>query len=396
MSPQLRTAEAPPSYDDPQRAALIAEMQSRVAPPPERGFLDLDDKFDPDDPALDVAACLRLGIPPRPEDPAALALWRQAVTPPLRMVAFGPDDVSLRRDIGHGLSSISRAFSDPTDDGQEAAGAVITGGGRLSNSGNWSGAAIIPHSGERFIQVLARWSVPKVQPGEGEGPWVCSTWIGLDGLRRWMGSMPQMGTTQSVGDIGTADPAYFAWYQWWLRGHGVQVPVPLPVAVKPGDTVYCVVTRLPRGQPAAGNEHQVQFFLRVNGVATCPIVMAPPSDAPDAKVASRGGSAQWILERPTALADTPNKIVREGDLFPLPDFGTAGITDFAATMAHTPDHSGITNSLTVAAPALDPGRKLHMPRLLRMVRALSDPPRTEVIAKPHLAPDGGLTVHYRG
>ena len=105
----------------------------------------------------------------------------------------------------------------------------------------------------------------EMEAGAGEGPWVCSTWIGLDGLRRWMGSMPQMGTTQSVGQIDSHGyEPNFAWFQWWLRGRGVQEPVPLKdVPIKPGDTVYCAVTRLPRDQPAPGNEHHVQFFLKV-------------------------------------------------------------------------------------------------------------------------------------
>ena len=320
------------------------------------------------------------------------------VAQPLTVARFTPDQVTLRGVIGHRFALSAGVSGDAPDEGQEQAGAVLTGGGRLSSSANWSGAALLPRDGERFIQVLATWTVPAVSAGAGEGPWVCSTWIGLDGLRRWMGSMPQMGTTQSVGQIDSHGyEPNFAWFQWWLRGRGVQEPVPLKdVPIKPGDTVYCAVTRLPRDQPAPGNEHHVQFFLKVNGVAVVPIVAEPPTDAPDDKVASRGASVQWILERPTALEKSPNGAVRKGDLFPLPDFGTAGSTGFAAAMAPSPDGSGVTEAKKIGAPALTPARPLRTPRLLRMVRAEADPPRIAVIATPSLTSEGGVAIRYQG
>lgn len=404
MSPPPIEDEPLPADPGHRRDALIEEMRRRIVTVPGSSTFDITDRFDPLDPALDVAACLSIGIPPRPTAPDALALWLRMVAPPLHIAPFCPDDVTLRGDIGHRLTLSVQVSGDAPDRGQEQAGAVLTGGGRLSGSANWSGAAILPRDGERFIQVLATWTVPPVVAGEGPGPWVCSTWIGLDGLRRWMGSMPQMGTTQSVGEVSTKqNPAYFAWYQWWLRGRGIQEPVPIPirnekgdeVELKPGDTIHCVVTRLPRDQPAAGLEHGVQFFVRVNDIAVPVIVKDPPSQADDAKVASRGASTQWILERPTALDKSPNEHVKPGDLFPLPDFGTAGNQAFAATMASTPHNSGVLDAAHAPAPALSPARPLRTPRLLRMVQALPDPPRIAVIAKPSLDADGRLTVRYR-
>ncbi|WP_137128342.1 G1 family glutamic endopeptidase [Roseomonas sp. HF4] len=397
MSPQRSERGPPPAEVARRQDALIEEMRKRIVTLPEVGTFDFDAGFDPMDPALDLGTCLRIGIPPRPTEEKALALWLRMVAPPLRIKPFHPDDVTLRGDIGHRFAFRVEASGDGPNEGQEQAGAVLTGGGRLSSSANWSGAAILPRDGERFVQVLATWTVPAVAAGEGDGPWACSTWIGLDGLRRWMGSMPQMGTTQSAGRIDGQDlPPNFAWFQWWLRGRGVQEPVPLnQVPIKTGDTIYCAVTRLPRDQPTPGAEHHVQFFLKVNGVAVPPIVKEPPTDAPDDKVASRGASAQWILERPTALKPSPNGHVRPGDLFPLPDFGTTGDLEFAASMAPSPVWSGVTDAAKAAAPANFPARTLRTPRLLRMVQALPDPPRIAVIAKPTLDADGRLTVRYR-
>ena len=122
--------------------------------------------------------------------------------------------------------------------------------------------------------MIASWTVPDVKPGNGEGPWVCSTWIGIDGLRRWMKSMPQMGTTQVVGDTGEVDehgtplPKYFAWWQWWLLGRSIQVPVVFPLATATGKKVFCCVTLLPPDQlgeeiRGASREGRLQFFKEI-------------------------------------------------------------------------------------------------------------------------------------
>ncbi|GJE13578.1 G1 family glutamic endopeptidase [Methylobacterium longum] len=375
---------------------LRADMQARILPPADDKEQVLGVDFDPEDPTLDLAACLRRGIPPRPQDPAALALWLRMVEPPLTLLPFRAADVMLRGDITHGSFRIAGVSGEGMDAGQEEAIAVFTGGGRLSSSANWSGGAILPRNGERFVQVLASWRVPAVRAGTGAGPWVCSTWIGMDGLRRWMGSMPQMGTTQSLGQIerGSLLPANFPWFQWWLRGQGIQPPVPLPLSISPGSLVYCVVTRLPRNQPSLGDQDMVQFFIRAGSTATYLICKPPPVASPGEKFASHGASAQWILERPTALNPSPNGNVRVGDLFPLPDFSTAGLDDFAASLARTPNDTGVIGS--IEAPALTPATPLRAPRLLRMVETLPDPPRTAVIAKPASLDGRLLEVRYRG
>src|SRR5262249_27523331 len=145
-------------------------------------------------------------------------------------------------------------------------------------------------------------------------------------------------------------PNYFAWWQWWLLGKSLQLPVPLNTGpMAPGDKVYCCVTLLPPDQPSAGKRDYVQFFLSVNGTGL-PVVLAPPpknSEGTD-PVPARGASAEWIVERPTALHDSPNANVAKDDLYPLPMFDSVGSDDFAAVLAPTPDHRLMATATTPA------------------------------------------------
>lgn len=385
---------------DPLVEALEAELAARITLR-KPGVMPFD--FDPLDPALGIDDFVRLGLPPRPTDPAALPLWLEMIPRDLKLVSPFPDGRFLfRTDMVVGLAT-GAGKGDRDDDAGNASPGTISRG-RLGSSRNWAGAAIFANHGNRFIQVIGSWTVPEVRPGNGEGPWVCSTWIGIDGLRRWMKSMPQMGTTQVVGDTGEVDkyetplPKYFAWWQWWLLGRTVQLPVVFPVATAPGKKVFCCVTLLPPDQPNPGNRHNVQFFLRVDGVGTSLELGAPPDNDPlaglgdHAGVPARGSSAEWILERPTALRDSPNGNVKEGYLFPLPDFGSAGADDFAASLAPDPDPAVVA---ALAAARITPAVNFRTPVKLRMMERRREPSRMVVIAKPVDAEDGKVTVVYK-
>jgi hypothetical protein len=380
---------------------LVTELDTRVFRR-KPNFLPAD--LDLLDASLGVGDFVRLGLPPRPTDPAALRLWREMIPPGLKIVPpfeEGTGGYTFRADMAVGVTRLSAEQGD--EDVTQARVAGIPRG-RLGSSRNWSGAAIFANRGDRFNQVIASWTVPKVSDGNGEGPWVCSTWIGIDGLRRWMKSMPQMGTTQVVGDTGERDdnndrlPQYFAWWQWWLRGRTIQAPVVFPApAIAPGKKIYCCVTLLPPDQPDPGDRHHVQFFLSVDGVAS-PVMLAPPptNDPADIdggrRVPATGASAEWILERPTALHDSPNGNVKEGELFPLPDFGSAGADDFAASLAPDPDPMVVAS---IAASPITPAVNFRTPLKLRMMEHRREPSRVAVIAKPVEAKDGRVTVAYR-
>jgi hypothetical protein len=381
---------------------LVTELDTRVL---RRNSILKLDKPDLLDPKLGVGDFLRLGLPPRPTDPAALRLWREMIPPGLEIVPPFPEGTTGRymfRDMAVG---VARLAADEGDDDSAAASAGAISRGRLGSSRNWSGAAIFANRGDRFNQVIASWIVPEVRDGNGDGPWVCSTWIGIDGLRRWMKSMPQMGTTQVVGDTGERDPntgnklpTYFAWWQWWLRGRTIQAPVVFPptVTIAPGKKVYCCVTLLPPDQPSPGDRHNVQFFLQVDGVGSPVMVEPPPTNDPAnddrRRVPASGASAEWILERPTALHDSPNGNVKVGDLFPLPDFGRAGAENFAASLAPDPDPTVVAS--IAAAPSAS-AVNFRTPLRLRMMEHRREPSRMAVIAKPVEAKEGKVTLVYR-
>jgi hypothetical protein len=383
-------------------AALEAELAPRIIG---QKLEPIPPDFDPLDPVLEVGDFVRLGLPPRPADPAAVPLWLELIPPGLEIVApyrdGGSAGLRFRTDMMVGAARMAEGERGD-DPGNARVG--LPSRGRFGSSRNWSGAAIFANRGNRFIQVIGSWTVPEVGPGNGEGPWVCSTWIGIDGLRRWMKSMPQMGTTQVVGETGEDDngaplPQYFAWWQWWLLGRSIQVPVVFPgVTIAPGKKIFCCVTLLPPDQPNPGDRHNVQFFLRVDGVGIPLAVSPPPSNDPMGKpddpngVPAHGASAEWILERPTALHDSPNGNVKEGELFPLPDFGSAGAEGFAASLAPDPDPTVLA---TVQAAPIGPAVNFRTPLQLRMMEHRRAPSRMAVIARPVEARDGKVTVVYQ-
>ena len=151
--------------------------------------------------------------------------------------------------------------------GGDTDGAGSGASGRWSTSRNWSGGLILSRRSNRFSQVAAEWRVPPVSAGSGPGPFVCSTWVGLDGYRGWLTSMPQMGTTQVFGDTGAVDddgnplPAQYAWCQWWLRGRQqLQLPIILGgVPVLPWHKVVCWVSLLAPDNPDPGDRHWAHF-----------------------------------------------------------------------------------------------------------------------------------------
>jgi hypothetical protein len=88
--------------------------------------------------------------------------------------------------------------------------------------------------------------------------------------------------------------------------------------------------------------------------------MAPPMNGSGQPVPARGGSAQWILERPTAVVDSPNGNVAANDLYPLPQFGEA---------------LGENISTTLPGAATD----FRTCRRIRMIGRLRNPDRVEVL-----------------
>lgn len=325
---------------------------------------------------------LAYGFGPRPRDPVLFRIWHRMYYEQPRFV-----ETRLRRSSNFATSRfLSADGEEEVDTGHGGAG----GRSRLGGSANWCGGAILPRDGLRVVQIGARWVIPTVTPGVGTlPPWACSTWIGIEGLRSWMNSMPQMGTTQTHGSVAapSGQPS-FAWVQWWLRRRGVQEPVvveDLPIA--PGNDVACIMSLV---ETTAGDPGTQQARCEIANLSTgesaLPVILVP-LDAQGRAVPTAAASAQWILERPTALV--ADGAVEAGKRYPLPEFSapplpTFRFLDIGADFAARP------------GAAQTVGRDLTAPRLIRMRKHADQPDRTMVIAEPKRLPSRvRLDVAYR-
>ena len=194
----------------------------------------------------------------------------------------------------------------------------------------WSGAIITPRNGQMFIGITGRWRVPAVTlppsaGGTAEGDRVCSssTWIGLDGARKYLhSSLPQIGTIQNViVKGGQMEPEYFAFYEWWRAGvitHPIHIP---QVQVKPGDVIECTLT--------VDSLTQVTFQITNQTTGN---TSGAFSDSAPAPLLISGATAEWITERPSDPAtDKP---------YELANYGTVVFENCIATSAQGPGSAG--------------------------------------------------------
>jgi hypothetical protein len=152
------------------------------------------------------------GLPPRPDpeiDRALCDVW-------FDFFGTKPEFVAVDVEI------IDDEFQPVTREAQVAPAASVLARSRFEASKNWCGAFIEPSFGTVFTQVSARWvvPVPDVPLDGAPGTYVCSTWIGFDGQRRYLdSSLPQIGTWQAVtlSDGGITTIEIYAWFQWWAR-----------------------------------------------------------------------------------------------------------------------------------------------------------------------------------
>ena len=317
--------------------ALRAELDRRITtyPHPPDGFNPL---------AAGPAQLEQFGFPPRPDSdqqPQAADFWDRMFAPTL---TFVPLSVSFAQQV------------------------VVPGphrgatGAPVESSLNWSGAYITPRDGRQFVQVLASWIVPDVDVPDGTSgspEFRSSTWIGLDGQKRYLdSSLPQIGTAQFV-NAPSSIPPFSAWWQWWLRGHK-NPPVTLPLTVAPGHSVMASLLVL--------NDRSVKFSIvnRTTDQSVDPFDIASPTTDPPSPIQVRvsGATAEWIVERPTDLLTD--------QIYELPNYHEVDFTSCLAISAQlSPD--GLPG----------PGREqtLEGARLVAMYKAAQNPPRTVTISK---------------
>jgi hypothetical protein len=253
-------------------------------------------------------------------------------------------------------------------------------------SSNWSGAYITANHGRRFLQVWGTWTVPgnmQLPPPAFRGPstipYFCSNWIGLDGQRRYLdSSLPQMGTVSILQPDGTTTAE--SWAQWWARSSADTAPVPLGLAVAPGDNVACVLTAW-----SSTSVRGVMVNLSTSPPTAVPVMMdAPMVTLPDGSSVQpeiAGATAEWIVERPKVLPQ-PNQ---PPSRFNFPDYGQSGFDLCLAVEGESVDifslFTGVPQDLTGA-------------RQIRMFEVLNNPTRTQYISMASKLDDLTLLTNY--
>ncbi|HKD25844.1 MAG TPA: G1 family glutamic endopeptidase [Xanthobacteraceae bacterium] len=307
------------------------------------------------------------GLPARPDqeaEPELFQYWTWLLGEPFNMVT--PEF----------LTPSGGAPPAPVDQAGRSSRRNVPG---RENSRNWSGLYIVPPRPNKFVHVVGSWlvpqpSVPPVLP-EGAGPhhdeYRSSTWIGIDGHRRYpKSSMPQIGTSQFIkADGGNISVATGAWWQWWSLDaqfppqNANNAPVPItnfPVAV--GDEISAGLTVEPTGD--------VHFYIKnqTTGLFTTFVVLAPGPILP------LGSTAEWIMERPT--------VVGERRMYPLPSFDEVEFRHCFARSAST-----IGGTLTT--------QRLDNARAIWMYEMFPNPHRTSFVSIPKKMSNSTFRVRYR-
>lgn len=303
------------------------------------------------------------GLPPRPDpdkEPELFEFWSRLLGKPFRAIAID-------------FSKIEQNFPPPTNrvGGGGARGLML-----VESSRNWSGAYITPEPADKFVYVTGSWYVPtpslppELPAGAAAGDeYQSSTWIGIDGHRRFpMSSMPQIGTNQTFQGVDGNIQTY-AWWQWWSMDtdyppHNRDIP-PVPIMDIPVSVGDEVIAGLRVRSP-----DEVQFFIKnqATGLFTTFLVLAPYPILPI------GSTAEWIMERPTVLGDTR--------LYPLPDYTDVVFRDCFAQSAPS-----------AGAPVRT--WHLHRPRMIRMFEVFPSPYRTSFVSIPRRLSKSSMRVFYR-
>jgi Peptidase A4 family len=296
-------------------------------------------------------------LPPRPDaerQPRLFSAWRRLFAPPVRF-------------IEPRLALVETDFQLNPHAGQPRELPTSVGRTRYGTNRNWSGASIVPTGGTMIVLQTGVWVVPA--PGLPAAPdlipapasgarYACSTWIGLDGQRRYLNSsLPQIGTTQTLtpSPSGQWEVGAFAWFQWWDRLGGMAFILLGGLTVANGDLVTATIW--------VPDSTQVVAYMRNLGtnelawvVAELPTVLVGGKPV---RLTVTGATAEWIMERPTYFGST--------DLYPFPDYGETEFTDCVAGVAPRPGGTFGQGDLSAA-------------RLIRMYEVRDNPPRTAFIS----------------
>jgi hypothetical protein len=174
------------------------------------------------------------------------------------------------------------------------------------SSANWAGYGVTPlafGTVKSFTNVAGTWVQPAVTCATTGPATYAAFWVGLGGLTNTSTALEQMGTESNCSPGGTA--TYDAWYEIIPAP-----PVPLKLAVRPGDSINAVVT-------VSGKTVKFRIQnLTLHTVVNKKVKMRTPDLS----------SAEWIAEAPSACTDTNHCTT-----LPLANFGTVNFVGAAAT-----------------------------------------------------------------
>jgi hypothetical protein len=318
----------------------------------------------------------RYCLPQKPDpksQPALSEAWRRMFELPHNWVRPKIEHVHIAQKIRHYY--IARKIPQAR---QIFASTTTT---RYEDSKNWSGAEIVPHGANQFVQIFGEWAVPSpiIPPPYDRGPqnrtnvYKSSTWIGLDGDRRYLNSsLPQVGSGQclTVDPTGVETRKYYVFFQWWARD---QVRLTLDtikgIEIKAGTSVMGLVW-------AIDPTHVIVVFRNFAPLNQITVFVRQSPETKTIRPIISGATADWIMERPTVLELGGTAL----ELFP--SYDRVHFKHCVAGVART---AGQSTSEEV----------LKAPRLKRMFEVASDAPsRTRFISMPNRISTTSFSTHY--
>jgi hypothetical protein len=335
------------------RTAFFETLQQRF-----RAFPVPADKGNFDPSKASQEELLYYGLPPRPDPrihPQVSEIWQKGFGKPLILEAFS---FTIEQLLAVGYRPFFRQTT------------PMLASSRYETSLNWSGAFVSANRFKKFMQIWGIWTVPNslkrvpVAPPLKDRPFQVSVWVGLDGQRRYLNSsLPQIGTMSTYDETAPGYTTAQAWTQWWDRENPDKtLPVPLPLAVDPGD---CVMAHLTAVGP------QLVHLCMVN--LTKHHCMAVWASSPSVRLHNglvvpleiSGATAEWIVERPM--------IPCTNDFANFPDYPP---TKFEACVALEADEVNIFYLPTARV------QELRGERLIRMYAVDQNPSRIAFTSMP--------------
>lgn len=250
----------------------------------------------------------------------------------------------------HPAAGVPGAGSTPPGQQPQPSDALVPTGQGISR--NWSGYAA---TGGTFSGVRGTWTVPR-PPTQGSFG-TDAVWVGIGGVTSR--DLIQAGTDTVVSGSGQA--RFEAWVETLP-----QVAQPVPLTVRPGDSVTVSITR------QEGNSWLIGFVNNTTG----------QTYQQTERYASSLSSAEWVVEAPASMRG----------ILPLDNFGTVGFTD--ATAIQNGENVTIAQSNARPITMISPGgQALAVPSPLAEGGASFDVSRT---AAPSTAPGSGIPSSPRG